>query len=256
MEVVMRSISISTDVFAHLWSLREPGEDTEDAILRRVLKCPLPPESIAVPAVSPQTGGGFYDTRHGVFFPEGFEVFRKYLGNEYRARAIGGRWVLLGDGRLCGSLNELSRAIGAMTENAWVNWFFIDDRGQRRPVSGLRDPSTITSRTKRMEGEMETLESAETPAIHSLHNETKSDGTWRDDVRIALERLRGRASLHRIYKEVESIRRANGRSVPHSLEATIRRTLEDHSSDSHNYRGGPDLFCMPEGKGAGVWALR
>jgi hypothetical protein len=27
-------------------------------------------------------------------------------------------------------LNELSRAIGAKTENAWLNWLYLDDRGQ------------------------------------------------------------------------------------------------------------------------------
>jgi hypothetical protein len=81
------------------------------------------------------------------------------------------------------------------------------------------------------------------------------DGTWRDDVRSALQRLGGRASLFRIYKEVKAIRSAAGRSIPPSLEATVRRTLEDHSSDSENYRG-QDLFCMPEGKGAGVCGLR
>jgi hypothetical protein len=39
------------------------------------------------------------------------------------------------------------------------------------------------------------------------------------------------------------------------MEATVRRTLEDNCSDSDNFRG-VDIFCMPEGKGAGIWALR
>jgi hypothetical protein len=33
----MRSIRVSTDVFARIWSLREEGESTEDAVLRRLL---------------------------------------------------------------------------------------------------------------------------------------------------------------------------------------------------------------------------
>ena len=33
----MRTITISIDVFARIWALREAGEDSEDAILRRVL---------------------------------------------------------------------------------------------------------------------------------------------------------------------------------------------------------------------------
>ena len=36
----------------------------------------------------------------------------------------------------------------------------------------------------------------------------------------------------------------------------VRRTPEDHSSDSNQFKGGADLFHMPEGKGAGVWASR
>src|SRR3989338_7614904 len=60
---------------------------------------------------------------------------------------------------------------------------------------------------------------------------------------------------HSIYREVECIRREAGRSIPKTLEAVIRRTLEDHSSDSANYRG-VDLFGLPEGHGKGIWALR
>jgi len=33
----MRSIEVGTDVFAKIWSHREDGEETEDAILRRLL---------------------------------------------------------------------------------------------------------------------------------------------------------------------------------------------------------------------------
>ena len=80
--------------------------------------------------------------------------------------------------------------------------------------------------------------------------------TWRDDVHAALKGLGGRSHLNGIYREVKTTRGAAGRTVPVSLEATVRQTLEFHSSDSSNYRSGPDLFCMPEGKGAGVWALR
>jgi hypothetical protein len=82
-----------------------------------------------------------------------------------------------------------------------------------------------------------------------------SNGTWRGDVQWALERLGGEAALEKIYREVASIRKQARRSLPRTIEATIRRTLEDHSSDSDNFRGD-NLFCMPYGKGAGVWALR
>jgi hypothetical protein len=35
-----RDIQVSTDVYAALWAARKPGEDSEDAILRRVLAVP------------------------------------------------------------------------------------------------------------------------------------------------------------------------------------------------------------------------
>jgi hypothetical protein len=155
--------------------------------------------------------------------------------------------VLESDGRAYGSLNELSRAIGARTENAWINWFFVDASGQRRYVSDLRDSTTILSRRNDQRND----------AAGALEaDEIEGDGTWRDDVRAALERLGGKAHLGKIYDQVHMIRRTAGRSIPPSLEAVVRRTLEDHSSDSEAYRGVLDLFWMAEGKGAGVWALR
>lgn len=249
----MRSITVSTDVFARIWSLRQPGEDTEDAILARILGCPAAP-----PGNSPASalGNGLLDSRSGVLFPEGFEVFRTYLGVEYRARIASGKWVLQNDSRTFQSLNELSRAIGAKTENAWLNWLYLDDRGMRHPVSKLRDPSVIATRSRQKEETMQNHSSGgDMPQTSGEYGAILGDGTWRDDVRTALQRLGGRSPLSRIYKEVQAVRTSAGRSVPPTLEATVRRTLEDHSSDSENYRG-QDLFCMPEGKGAGVWGLR
>lgn len=75
---------------------------------------------------------------------------------------------------------------------------------------------------------------------------------WIDDIVSAFQSLGGQAHLAAIYNEVEQIRRAAGRSIPSSLEATIRRTIEDHSSDSDNFRG-EDVF---EKIGRGEWALR
>lgn len=75
---------------------------------------------------------------------------------------------------------------------------------------------------------------------------------WVDDIQAVLRELGGRASLQRIYREVSSRRSSAGRSVPRTIEAVIRRTLEDHSSDSANFRG-KDIFALV---GRGEWALR
>lgn len=141
----MRTITLSTGVFARIWACRQTGEESEDAILDRVLPGksdapdPLPPPS------SPKAGG-HTDRRFGVHFPDGFEIFRTYLGQEYRARALNSSWLLMNDSKPYHSLNELSKAVGAKVENAWLNWFYNTPDGQRRPISTLRDPSKITRR--------------------------------------------------------------------------------------------------------------
>jgi hypothetical protein len=128
----MRNISISTDVYAAIWAARSPGEEDETAILRRLLHLKPPP---AAKLETP--GGGLHDARNQVFFPEGFEVFRKYRGIAYRARAESGAWKLLNNGNRYDSLNALSLEIGAV-ENAWLGWRYQDLNGQIHLVNELR----------------------------------------------------------------------------------------------------------------------
>ena len=89
---------------------------------------------------------GFHDRRFDVHFEEGLEIFRNYEGTDYRARAAGGHWLLLNNGKRCVSLNELSQAIGTKGENAWMNWFYSAPNGERKPVSQRRDESKIRRR--------------------------------------------------------------------------------------------------------------
>ena len=243
----MRTISVSTEVFAKIWFLRRPGENSEDVVLHRVLGCDEELGNAGEPRPQAPVSGrdpiGVFDRRHGVHFPDGFEVFRVYRGRDYKACATSGNWIR-SDGVSCRTLNELSRSIGARTENAWVNWFFKDKDGLRVAVASLRKEIA----------DNEGPESDEPRQPGGIQD--SSDPTWRGDVRRALEELGGRASLNSLYKQTKKIRRAHARSIPEAVEAVVRRTLEENSSDSEVYRGGPDLFWMPEGKGAGVWALR
>ena len=144
----MRTIGVSTEVFAKIWSLRQPGEETEDSILGRVLGCGSQPNRQSDRSTRESERKGFRDRRFDVHFEEGFEIFRNYLGTDFKARAVAGRWVLVNTGRDYVTLNELSRAIGAKTENAWVNWFFAAPNGERRPISDLRNPNKIRSRKR------------------------------------------------------------------------------------------------------------
>jgi hypothetical protein len=117
----------------------------------------------------------------------------------------------------------------------------IVDRRQELLLKILRDHW-------RLEGSVPSIFVSQSPSV--------GDGTWRDDVLEALRRLNSRAALAKIYAEVKSLRQAMNRSVPENYDAIVRRTLEENSSDSSAYRGGPDLFQMAEEPGAGVWSLR
>lgn len=69
----------------------------------------------------------------------------------------------------------------------------------------------------------------------------------------ALHNLGGEASYPEIYAEYERI---SGVQLTHSRKAGIRKSIEDHSSDSLNYKGREDLFYSVYGLGNGVWGLR
>ena len=79
---------------------------------------------------------------------------------------------------------------------------------------------------------------------------------WWEVVEFVLEKIGHPASLSEIYRAVTAVCRALDRRMPQEIEATVRGTLEDNSSDSDRYKNVRDIFCMPEGKHSGVWALR
>lgn len=221
--------------------MRQDGEETENDILARILSSNSSKQEKY--RESESAPDGFRDSRSGVHFPEGFEIFRRFKGADVRAVASGGAWVLKSSGAAHGSLNALSRAIGAGIENAWMGWHYLKD-GKRQPTSTLRTPDAVRRRPK----------AASPPASPAPRSE---DAVWLDDVRQGLAAIEdGRGLLADIYKAVENVRRTAGRSWPVSSDAMIRRTLEEHASDSDGYTGGGDLFTMPYGKGAGFWALR
>lgn len=73
--------------------------------------------------------------------------------------------------------------------------------------------------------------------------------SWADDIETALENLGGMAHLSNIYGEVESIRKAAGRSWPQTAEALIRGTLEKHCRDSDIFEGVERLQMQAKGSG-------
>ena len=74
---------------------------------------------------------------------------------------------------------------------------------------------------------------------------------WKLELVDALRALGGAGSLGQIYAQVKAQRP----SVDGAWEATVRQTLERHSSDSDNFKG-EDLFALAGRKGDGRWRLR
>lgn len=137
----MRTIQISTSVFAAIWAAREDGEDTEDQVLQRVLGAQPPPAKASSVDVS-----GYTSKRYNFSVPEGFRIERTFKGRDYEAQATGGGWKLEGADEIVTSPTALSKAIETGIENVWANWFYKDQHGKRRPISDLRDPQTIKQR--------------------------------------------------------------------------------------------------------------
>ena len=136
----MRTIAVSTDVFAAIWAQRQESEETEDAILRRLLGC------AAADAESPhtETGGGsgnsgVYDARNDVHFRQGLEVFRTYKGKHYSAFAEDGTWRRVDTGERFVTLNRVNASIVDGAENVWNGtWRYHDDYGLNRSIEDLR----------------------------------------------------------------------------------------------------------------------
>lgn len=74
--------------------------------------------------------------------------------------------------------------------------------------------------------------------------------SWKDEIVDVLRALGGEATLSEIYDYIES---NTFRKLPENWRATIRYTLQLHSSDTKTYKGGEDLFCH---LGKGRWGLR
>jgi len=85
--------------------------------------------------------------------------------------------------------------------------------------------------------------------------------TWLDDIVQAMENLGGVARLADIYEELRQLRPDLAYTGPElrTWQATVRRTIENHSSDSQNFAGSRarnDVFYSVEGIGRGIWGLR
>lgn len=76
--------------------------------------------------------------------------------------------------------------------------------------------------------------------------------TWLADIINALENLGGMAEYSDLYAEIRKLRNI---PLPQSWTAIVRRTIEQHSSDSEAFNG-KDIFYSVNGIGNGVWGLK
>ncbi|MER9762633.1 hypothetical protein [Mesorhizobium sp. M0138] len=79
---------------------------------------------------------------------------------------------------------------------------------------------------------------------------------WTDVLLWSLDQLGGKANLSEIYRKSREGRSALGFPITAEHDASARECLESHCLESTKFRGKADLFHMPMGKGAGVWAVR
>ena len=137
---MQKTIGISTDVFAAIWANRSEGEDSEDAILRRLLDCSRKPNPIKQKRKSSWDEIGFVDKRNGIKFPRGFTIFRRYKGRDYEAAALDNTWLRSDTNERFGSLNQLNESIVDGTQSVWDKggWKYRTEEGEIKPISNIR----------------------------------------------------------------------------------------------------------------------
>lgn len=131
-----RSIIVSTEVYAAIWSKRIIGEETEGEILSRILGCEH--QTIIEKAKGEVQRLGLFDSRNEVFFPENFEIFRKLKGRKYRAIIKNEKWLNIDTQVSYPTLNQLNQSLPVGNENAWRAWKYRIPTGEVRSIDSLR----------------------------------------------------------------------------------------------------------------------
>ena len=78
--------------------------------------------------------------------------------------------------------------------------------------------------------------------------------TWLDWIVEAMRQLGGSAAYEDLYHQIQLIHTG---PLSKEWKASVRKTIENNSSDSDNFReGNQDVFKSVGGKGSGYWGLR
>jgi len=78
---------------------------------------------------------------------------------------------------------------------------------------------------------------------------------WIDEILEIYEEFGGIVHYDDVYRRVQERNNMDLAANP-NWKAAVRRTVEQHSSDSEAFLGRNDLFYSVEGKGKGIWGLR
>jgi hypothetical protein len=92
------------------------------------------------------------------------------------------------------------------------------------------------------------------PPQLGLPAEEPSDGErWVDDIVTVFMQHGGQAPHPVVYRTLEQLRTAAGRSWPLNARSAIREQLQAHNAESPQYRSGADLFRVVQ---PGLWRLK
>ncbi|HEX6029953.1 MAG TPA: hypothetical protein VFY90_00895, partial [Tepidiformaceae bacterium] len=140
------------------------------------------------------------------------------------------------------SISNLAKRLGA-TFGVHAN----PDSENGFRIFGLADNRSTDLERLRFDLEEEALPASDPDREQHSDSERDHPNGWLEDIIAALASLGGSASLGEIYKEVA---RRRTPPLPESFEATIRGTIECHSSDSAKF-AGRDVFYSVSGLGEG-----
>jgi len=133
-----KNILVTTDVFAAIWAARKQGEDSEDAILRRILECESSSDDLEQSGTN--SIDGVYEYRTKLNFKRGFKIFRNYKGKLYKAIAIDGAWQREDTQGRYTTLNQLNSSNVAGNENVWHrNWKYREENETICSLKYMRD---------------------------------------------------------------------------------------------------------------------
>jgi hypothetical protein len=127
---------------------------------------------------------------------------------------------------------------------------------QRLPSEGSEEAILARILKVRPKGSVPVNDLGRGDAVAPTTSSRPKSKKWTDVLEWTLNELGGGGPLSAIYKKSREGRVALGIPITAEHDASARECLESHCIDSQKFRGKANLFYMPEGKGAGVWALR